>query len=70
MEQQQPQIATDPNLAAEQAQAKQDQIKALQVQSQGDTASLMARYGTLVALSNTGVAAPAPSYTPTYSAPR
>jgi hypothetical protein len=51
----QPQIAVDPNLAAEQAAAQAQQVTALQTQAQGDTASLMARYGTRLALSNTGV---------------
>jgi hypothetical protein len=55
----------DPNLAAEQARAQRDNIEALQVQMQGDTAALMARYGTRLALAaSTGTApasaAPAP----------
>jgi hypothetical protein len=50
MQQQQPQLAVDPNLAAEQAQADQLNAQQLQLQSQGDTASIMARYGTRVAL--------------------
>jgi len=41
----QPQIAVDPNLAPEQAAAQKTLIDNLQVQAQGDTASLMARYG-------------------------
>lgn len=50
----------DPNLAAEEAQAKQDNINQLQTQANQDTTSLMARYGTHLAISN--VAAPgAPS---------
>lgn len=48
---QQPTIAaTDPTLIAEQQQAQADQVRALQTQAQGDTASLMARYGTRLAL--------------------
>lgn len=42
---------TDPNLVAEQQQAQQQQVSALQTQAQGDTAALMARYGTKLALS-------------------
>lgn len=51
-----PPQTVDPNLAVEQAQANNDQIKALQTQSQGDTAALMARYGTRLALAGTGIA--------------
>lgn len=47
----QPQIAVDPNLKAEQERAKRDQIEALKMQAQGDTASIMARYGARLALS-------------------
>lgn len=47
---QQPTIAVDPNLAAEQAQADQINAQQLQLQSQGDTAAIMARYGTRMAL--------------------
>ena len=50
---QQPTIAVDPNLAAEQAQAQQVQVQAMQQQTQADTASLMARYGTRLALAGT-----------------
>ena len=50
MQQAQPQLAVDPNLAAEQQQAAQLNADQLQIQSQGDTAALMARYGTRVAL--------------------
>ena len=61
-----PQIAPDPNLAAEQAQAQQTLINSLQTQAQGDTAALMARYGTKLALANSGMApmSPAASTTP------
>ena len=48
---------TDPNLAAEQANAQQQQVTALQTQAQSDTASLMARYGTKLALA--GMSTPA-----------
>jgi hypothetical protein len=54
----QPQIAVDPNLAAEQQQAEQDRIASLQTQANSDTAALMAQYGTRLALSGTGVTAP------------
>jgi hypothetical protein len=50
MEQKQPQLAVDPNLGPEQAQAQNAQVSALQTQAEGDTASLMARYGTRLAL--------------------
>lgn len=48
-----PQLAVDPNLATEQAQAQNTLIAGLQQQAQGDTASLMARYGTRLALAGT-----------------
>jgi hypothetical protein len=44
-----PQIPVDPNLAAEQAQAQNTLVNNLQTQASGDTASLMARYGTRLA---------------------
>jgi hypothetical protein len=50
-----PTLAVDPNLAAEQTAAQQQQISALQTQAQGDTAALMAQYGTRLALAPTGV---------------
>lgn len=61
MQQQQPQLAVDPNLAQEQQQAQADQVAALQTQAQGDTATLMARYGTRLALAGTGAPAAAPA---------
>lgn len=48
-----PQLPADPNLASEQAKAQADQVKALQVEAQGDTASIMARYGARLALAGT-----------------
>ena len=54
-----PQIAPDPNLAAEQQQAQDSLIAGLQTQAQMDTANIMARYGTRLALSNSGTATPA-----------
>jgi hypothetical protein len=57
MQADQPQLATDPNLAAEQAQAKNDQVLALQGQAGSDTASLMARFGTRLALGSASAAA-------------
>jgi hypothetical protein len=54
-----PQITpTDPRLEAERAAADAANIKALSVQAEGDTASLMARYGTRLALA--GVAGGSP----------
>jgi hypothetical protein len=58
MQQSQPQIAVDPNLAPEQAQAQHTLIQGLQTEAAGDTANLMARYGTQLALSGTGMAPP------------
>jgi hypothetical protein len=58
MNQQQPTIAVDPNLAQEQATAQQQQVTPLQTQAQGDTASLMARYGTRLALGGAPASAP------------
>ena len=46
-----PPIPVDPMLAQEQTQAQNDLIKSLQGQAQGDTANLMARYGTRLAMS-------------------
>lgn len=51
-----PQLPVDPNLAAEQAQAQNDLIASTQAQTQGDAASLMARYGTRLAFSGAGPA--------------
>jgi hypothetical protein len=50
-----PQIAVDPNLQAEQAQAQSSLVANLQNQSQADTATLMARFGTHLALSGAGM---------------
>jgi hypothetical protein len=49
-----PTIPTDPALAAQQQQAQTDLVKALQTQTQGDMASLMARYGTQLAIGGAG----------------
>lgn len=46
-----PQLSVDPNLAAEQQQAQNDLVASLQTQTQGDMSSLMARYGTMLAMS-------------------
>jgi len=45
-----PELPVDPNLVPEQQRAQQDLIGSLQTQTQGDMASLMARYGTHLAL--------------------
>lgn len=68
-DQQQPKpvITPDPNLAAEQAKAQKALIDGLQTQAQMDTADLMARYGTKLALGGAGMspmAAPATSPIP------
>lgn len=54
-----PKMETDPNLAAEQAAAQKSLIDNLQNQAQLDTANIMARYGTRLALSSGGVTSPA-----------
>lgn len=61
-----PQIAVDPNLAPEQAQAQQTLVAGLQTQAQMDTANLMTRYGTRLALAAAGMsqATPQPSAPP------
>lgn len=53
-----PPVQVDPNLASEQAQAQNSLIKNLQTQSQGDMASLMARYGTQLALAGASGGSP------------
>ena len=55
----QPITPSDPRLDAEAAAAERDRVNALQTQAAGDTASLMARYGTRLALA--GAASPATS---------
>ncbi len=49
-----PPLPVDPALAQEQARAQSDLVGALQTQTQGDMASLMARYGTQLAMANAG----------------
>ena len=50
-----PQIPVDPNLATEQQQAQTDLVDSLQNKTQGDMASLMARYGTQLAFAGTNI---------------
>lgn len=50
-----PQIQTDPNLAQEQSEAQNDLVTSLQNKTQGDMSSLMARYGTQLALAGTNI---------------
>ena len=50
-----PQIQTDPNLAQEQSEAQNDLVTSLQNKTQGDMSSLMARYGTQLALGGTNI---------------
>jgi hypothetical protein len=45
----------DPNLATEQASAQATADQATQNQAAGDTASLMARFGTRLALAGSGI---------------
>lgn len=58
----------DPNLLAEQQQAQNDQISTLQTQAQNDTATLMARYGTKLALSGMSTPATTAAAAPTLGA--
>lgn len=51
-----PDLAVDPNLAPEQQQAQNTLVTNLQNQAQMDTANLMARYGTKLALAGSGMA--------------
>lgn len=55
MEPKKPDIAVDPNLASEQAQAEATRVSALQTQAQMDTADMMTRYGTKLALAGSGI---------------
>lgn len=50
-----PQLPPDPNLAIEQQTAQNDLVANLQKESQSDMASLMARYGTRLAMAGTTV---------------
>ena len=56
-----PQIPTDPNLLQEQQQAQSDLVDSLQSKTQGDMASLMARYGTQLALSGVNMSPLSPT---------
>jgi hypothetical protein len=49
-----PQLPVDPNLVQSEAAAQNANVAALQQQTSGDTASLMARYGARLALAGTG----------------
>ena len=66
MQESSPQIPVDPNLANEQQAAQNDLVSSLQTQTQGDMASLMARYGTQLALSGVNYG---PMNTPVMSQP-
>ena len=57
-----PKPQVDPNLAAQQQQAQQSLIANLQDQAAADTASIMARYGTKLAL--TGISTSSPQAAP------
>ncbi len=48
-----PPLPVDPNLAPAQDKAQGDLIASLRTQAAGDTASIMARYGTRLALAQT-----------------
>jgi hypothetical protein len=56
-----PKIEPDPNLAAQQQRAQDAQITSLQTEAAADTANLMTRYGTKLALAGSGIPAAAPS---------
>lgn len=45
----------DPNLATEQQRAQDELVGSLQKQTQGDMANLMARYGSMLALSGRNI---------------
>jgi hypothetical protein len=62
-----PAPTVDPNFATEQAQANSANISALQTEAQSDTASLMARYGTKLALA--GMSSSASSLASVMNAP-
>lgn len=53
-----PPLPVDPNLATEQATAQNNLVASLQQQAQGDTANLMATYGTKLALAGTSSGSP------------
>lgn len=59
-----PTLPTDQTLAAEQDQAQSDLVKSLTATTKGDMASLMARYGTQLALAGGGVSSPLVAPTP------
>jgi hypothetical protein len=55
-----PALAPDPNLGLEEQQAQSDLVNSLQQKTSGDMASLMARYGTHLALAGVGPTAGSP----------
>lgn len=55
-----PQVTTDPLISQLQQTATEQQNQQLSIQAQGDTASLMARYGTRLALAGSTTAAFSP----------
>lgn len=65
-EQAKPQIVEDPSLAIERQRAEKNLLDGLQTQALGDTASLMTRYGTRLALANGGIS---PTATPSFLRP-
>lgn len=67
MEAKTPQLAVDPNLEAEKQQAQQNLITGLRNEAQIDTASIMARFGTSLALSGSGMAPAAAPVSPMLS---
>lgn len=48
-----PATTVDPNLATEEKEAQANLVKSLQTETSQDSASLMARYGTRLAMSGT-----------------
>lgn len=69
MEAKKPELAVDPNLAVMQAQAQKTLVDGLQTQAQMDTADMMTRYGTKLALSGGGMSLIATGATPSASPP-
>jgi len=65
MQPKQPELPVDPNLEAEQARAQNTLVANLKTQAQSDTAALMARYGTRLALAGSGISPAAPPDSPT-----
>lgn len=64
-----PPLPVDPNLVQEQQQAQNDLVQSMQTQAQSDTAALMARYGTRLAVSGAASASPLSTSPPSTVSP-